>query len=612
MLSEFPPDRSLPFPNGHTDAEAYVESLLHFVTSSGMLQTLCGGVHILDFLTREPDLYETILPEDWRAWLKLLPIADILDLLMKEDIDHLLARSSSAIDDDGQNIPKLDNESQGPDWRGYPVPPMSLLEYIHSIRLHLLDRSFSADGSNGIIDMKSSDSSRKVLVGMKPKKLHEVQNFATFVNGLTTSISAESNHSISHIVDFGSGQNYLGRVLASPPYRRNVIAVEGRELNIEGAKRMDVSSRLTEKKVVFRNKKLFRETGTDNSEKLRQERALAGSNVVSDEESPSVSKSASSQPTADATVQYVSHRIEDGDLKVVTDLLKGNIQERDVETDPQLMVISLHSCGNLLHHGLRSLVMNPSVKSVAMIGCCYNLLTERLGPPTYKTPDLRPQKNPRIERISGTEDPHGFPISSRFVSYKCPSGDTGIRFNITARMMGVQAPQNWTKADSEGFFTRHFYRALLQRIFLDRGLIVEPQALEGSGDNESTGRGGGGSAIIIGSLRKACYTSFVTYVRGAMAKIGDDTERGFQLKASMECLTDQCIQEYESKYQHKRHQLCIIWSLMAFSAGVVEAAIVVDRWLYLKEQKEIKHCWVQSVFEYKHSPRNLVVVGIKK
>jgi hypothetical protein len=51
---------------------------------------------------------------------------------------------------------------------------------------------------------------------------------------------------------------------------------------------------------------------------------------------------------------------------------------------------------------------------------------------------------------------------------------------------------------------------------------------------------------------------------------------------------------------------------MAFSAGVVEAVIVVDRWLWLKEQKEVEHAWVEPVFEYKHSPRNLVVVGIKK
>jgi hypothetical protein len=54
-----------------------------------------------------------------------------------------------------------------------------------------------------------------------------------------------------------------------------------------------------------------------------------------------------------------------------------------------------------------------------------------------------------------------------------------------------------------------------------------------------------------------------------------------------------------------------MWSLMAFSAGVVEAVVVVDRWLWLKEQQGIERAWVEAVFEYKHSPRNLVVVGVK-
>ena len=52
---------------------------------------------------------------------------------------------------------------------------------------------------------------------------------------------------------------------------------------------------------------------------------------------------------------------------------------------------------------------------------------------------------------------------------------------------------------------------------------------------------------------------------------------------------------------------------MAFSAGVAESVIVVDRWLWLKEQEGwVGKCWVQAVFDYKWSPRNLVVVGIRQ
>ena len=54
----------LPVKSGFNDAEAYVESLLSFITSSKLFQNLCGGVHILDFLTKEPDLYSTVLQKN--------------------------------------------------------------------------------------------------------------------------------------------------------------------------------------------------------------------------------------------------------------------------------------------------------------------------------------------------------------------------------------------------------------------------------------------------------------------------------------------------------------------------------------------------------------------
>jgi len=44
----------------------------------------------------------------------------------------------------------------------------------------------------------------------------------------------------------------------------------------------------------------------------------------------------------------------------------------------------------------------------------------------------------------------------------------------------------------------------------------------------------------------------------------------------------------------------------------VESLIVVDRWLFLREHEDVVgECWVEAVFEYGLSPRNLVVVGIK-
>ena len=202
--------------------------------------------------------------------------------------------------------------------------------------------------------------------------------------------------------------------------------------------------------------------------------------------------------------------------------------------------------------------------------------------------------------------------------------------------MAVQAPFNWGAADSELFFTRHFYRALLQRIFLDRGVVSAPldeQGLVGgavSANGHTSrvnwtppyGRGPGLSSdgtttpLTIGTLRKFAYSDFVSYVRAALAKLL--TENSFCeidpafIKEKMDGLTDEDIRNYEIEYAERKKELSVMWSLMAFSAHVVEAVVVTDRYLWLKEQPEVEHAWVEPVFEYKHSPRNLVVVGIKK
>ena len=157
---------------------------------------------------------------------------------------------------------------------------------------------------------------------------------------------------------------------------------------------------------------------------------------------------------------------------------------------------------------------------------------------------------------------------------------------------------------------------MLQRVFLDHGVVSRTKAakredgdcIDGKGDElEST------EPIIIGSLRKSCYASFTTYVRGALAKLATDTGRGVAVNEKMGGITDEEIDDYEKRYRPLRKELSVTWSLMAFSAGVVESLIVVDRWMFLREHADVvRDCWVEPVFEYAKSPRNLVVVGIKR
>jgi hypothetical protein len=606
-----PPTHDLPLHPSWTSAEDYVESLLRFTTSNTLFRNLCGGIHVLDFLTREPDLYSTVLPLEWRDWFDKVSIDDVLELLLRAHVEDLGLR---------------ENER----WKAVPE---SLLEYVQTIRRHCLARNYDR-GTRSIVDMP-----RHIAVGMKPKKVHEVSEFAAYVHALSEKVPTEDQRPV--IVDFGSGQNYLGRTLASPPYERDVIAIERRHHNVDGARDKDVLAKLATKEKIMRNKKEFkREIGERRASLKWQTLKMNGTDLPGPKHDVPVivpQRHVVKSESGKGSMTYIEASIEDGEVEKVlyppsssstSDSEKSHPSTNGSDTvfptssdKPPLLVISLHSCGNLSHHGLRS-ILQPSVQAIALIGCCYNLLTERLGPATYKLPQLRPN-HPRLEATGSACDPCGFPMSQTLEEYQSENGENGVRLNITARMMAVQAPYNWGEADSEMFFRRHFYRALLQKILLDRGVVkactdsvgknFTGSALSNGNDGNSiSGKDDQGAPLIVGSLRKTCFQDFRAYVHGALQKLVADPVDELGIKVKTQDLTDEEIVRYEREWGYAKKNLAVIWSLMAFSAGVVESVVVADRWLWLREQECVEKSWVEPVFEYGLSPRNLVVVGVKK
>ncbi|KAF5249142.1 hypothetical protein FANTH_5518 [Fusarium anthophilum] len=595
------PEKPLPFNGNFSSPEEYIDELLKFVRTSETFQILCGGVHILDFFTIEPGLFHYAIPKEWHAFILSRSLMEFLDLLMRDDLDNL----------------KLEGEQ----------PPASLKDYIRKVRNLSLGRSFTPPSE------KLPVLPRSVAVGMNVKKTHEVTNFADYLARLSEDISLQCGYEISHYVDFGSGQNYLGRAMASEPYNRHVVAVEGRENNVTAARGLDVSSGLAVKPKVMRNKKLWTKIleargpdGQDDPEALAKAiREVAGDEAF--EFRPV--KELEAEYTVEngkGSVQYISGRLETGDLADVIAQINPESQTGGEKKDLSLMAMSIHSCGNLSHFGIRSLVLNPDIRAVAIVGCCYNLMTEKLGPPTYKHAFLRPTLqavNGRLVRESEKHDPQGFPMSQKFSAYQ---GD-GVRLNITARMMACQAPQNWTEKESAGFFSRHFYRAVLQKMFLDRGVVKK---VRHTGSQEESQADTAGSTqddsespfdistnpVIIGSLRKSCYGSFKSYVRGAVEKLTTNNEYkqyADVMQEKMGDISDEEIERYEALYLPRKKELCAVWSLMAFSAMAVESLIVSDRWTFLKEHDDlVRHAWVETVFDYEQSPRNLVVVGVKR
>lgn len=576
-------NRPLPISGAWKDPDAYVEALLCFSTTSVLFMNLCGGVHMVDFLTREPDLYTTILPEDWISFFEQHDIQDIIRLLLREDIDHLR----------GAGEPSVDQSSRA--WNGGAFPPQSLLDYTFNIRLLTLQREMCISSTERI------ELPKQVAMHMNRKKVHEVECFSQHVSSLSDIVNKRRGEPITHIVDFGSGQNYLGRTLASSPYYKHIIAIERKHQYISGAKSMDIRAKLAK---------------NPNAQYFHKEKSSSDSCNGTTELTVPETTGTSPELRTRGTLSYIEHEIQDGHLEpiirhIIHPSPRGAADGKGKEeSDARLMVVSLHSCGNLVHHGLRSLILNPSIVAVAMIGCCYNLLTERLGPTTHELPILQ-SLHPRLEETGTSYDPHGFPMSKYYENYRSPGATTGVKLNITARALAVQAPYNWSFNDSEQSFTRHFFRALLQRILVDRNILPKPSVPEDV-FSDGTSQEARTNSIIIGSLPKAAFKSFTAYIRAATIKMSRDPIYSLQVQEHIATLTDDEIQRYETQYLHARKHMSAVWSLMAFSAQLVEAIIVVDRWQFLREQDSVKDCWVQPVFDYSKSPRNLAVIGLRK
>ena len=618
---------NLPLPAAYDDDATYVNDLLSFVTSSTVLQTLVTSVHIVDFFTSASDMYETVLDRSWRQWFELHDMDTLLDFLIREDVSSSLLRGSP----------------EGSYWRGELMPPPSLLEYLASIRSLALSREFRSAAP-------PSQMTKQLSVGMKPKKMHEVANTARYVRDLTTELGG-----ITHLVDFGAGQGYLGRFLASEPVNRHVIAVESKGNNVHAAKAMDASVKLAPKSRIMRNKKQYKQElaarkkdeacvlpSYQAARDIPEMAARGDLEQNQHERGAARSLSINGPIRGRGSVRHVEHRLQDGNLQdivnglnlcrdgemVDTPLATGQDQlstqanhrqpEGTPAKDPRLLVMSLHSCGNLSHHALRSLVLNPTVKAVAVIGCCYNLMTERFGPPSYKSEYLRPNTSTDADNTLQHSDAQGFPMSQRLSTYPSADGH-GLSLNITARMMAVQAPSNWSNSEADAFFTRHFFRALLQRVLVDRGITDPPiPNPDQSGDSglvsPRSPAGGGASAqpIIVGSLNKAAYRDFATYARAAVERVASSSTLDEDKLSKLNRIFGEDLSYYSREFEHRKKHVGIVWTLMALSATLVEATIVVDRWLWLNEQQEVDRCWVEAAFDYHQSPRNLVVVGIKR
>ncbi len=77
------PQNPLPISDEFSSVDEYIDSLLRYVDTTDIFQILAGGIHILDFFTVEPGLFQIAIPIDWQPFLMACEPMVLLDFLLR-------------------------------------------------------------------------------------------------------------------------------------------------------------------------------------------------------------------------------------------------------------------------------------------------------------------------------------------------------------------------------------------------------------------------------------------------------------------------------------------------------------------------------------------------
>lgn len=223
------------------------------------------------------------------------------------------------------------------------------------------------------------------------------------------------------------------------------------------------------------------------------------------------------------------------------------------------MLVGLHACGSLSEHMLKYFTTVPCIDSLAVVGCCFNHIVPR---------------SPQF--------PEGFPISSSL-------RQKSVVLSPTALMAACQAPTNWAKQGKERrpeeksvFGRRRLYRAILEKLFFDKGIEIDTQERPAWG------------------TRKGDLTDFSTFAHRAMECLKIDDEKISTVE----------LVSYEERYRDCEGQIAILGTLSVLCCQVVESLIAMDRYWFLIEQRA-DEVDIVPIFDFRISPRNLMIVAAK-
>ncbi|KEQ74691.1 hypothetical protein M436DRAFT_71211 [Aureobasidium namibiae CBS 147.97] len=222
------------------------------------------------------------------------------------------------------------------------------------------------------------------------------------------------------------------------------------------------------------------------------------------------------------------------------------------------LLAGLHACGSLSEHMLRLSTLVPEISHAAVVGCCFN----------------------HIKPLS-VSHPDGFPIST-FMR------ENELKLSPSALVTGCQAPTNWPPQPPNSVFGRKaFYRAVLEKLLHDKQVLALGQQQQ---------------QRPVWGIRTGDLASFYAYTSRALSSLNLTLGKD---------VTEEEIAGYERRFEKRKGEIAVLQTLSVLLCRVVESVIAIDRVMFL-EERGMEEVDVVPVFEYKESPRNLMVVGRKK
>uniref|UniRef100_F6PZV6 Methyltransferase domain-containing protein n=1 Tax=Ciona intestinalis TaxID=7719 RepID=F6PZV6_CIOIN len=486
--------------------------------------------YIIEFFTNNH--WET-LPEKWRHALDGLKPTEVARLLLQHE---------------------------NPD-NGYPkVWPLSLLafkktsEVLTNLRNHHNLSSFfisciQLDEYTGVVlQNKNLDSVFRRHVN--PKKQHEI----SILSGVIS--KSFSKGKCTRVIDIGSGQGHLSRVLALQ-HTLPVSAVDNVQSHIKAAEKYDkeATKQLSKAKVGIGFPKLGEFINLRN---------VAGILLKNVNPSSFISTMHKQHKNTLIPPQHYVHSLpcigcpQETMKKLKTDIYNANGNE--YQEKERYLLTGLHACGDLSATMVKMFVECEEVTSVVSVACCYMKITTDFevshcgvgGKDTYRYP-----LSDFLKSISG----HELPYKSREASCHAIE-DYKLRLK-----------------ENTDHLKMHCYRAALETLIRE----THPNLIRPG----------------VQTVKKAYTLPFSQYVELAFNKLNLNHP---------EIHSPVSVSHIESMLS-RWHQVVTYYTLTIMVAQVVEMIILLDRVLYVEENGF--ECELDAIFEPTLSPRCFSITAHK-